>query len=52
MCPLAAQPSRMPQVGYVICIGGSFLGPLMCPLAAQLDRMPQADYDICMESSF
>jgi hypothetical protein len=24
MCPLAAQPGRMPQVGYDICRCGSF----------------------------
>jgi hypothetical protein len=24
MCPLAAQPGRMPQVGYVFCIRGIF----------------------------
>jgi hypothetical protein len=32
MCPLAAQPGRMPQVGCDICMGGSFVGPLMCLL--------------------
>jgi hypothetical protein len=24
MCPLSAQPGRMPQVGYDICRSGSF----------------------------
>jgi hypothetical protein len=46
MCPLAAQPYRMPQVGYDIWMAGSFLGPLMCPLAAQPGRMPQVSYTI------
>jgi hypothetical protein len=48
MCPLAAQPGRMPQVGYDICMEGSFLGPLICPQAAQLDRMSQDGYDMIL----
>jgi hypothetical protein len=30
MCPLAAQPDRIPYVDHNICMGGSFLGPPMC----------------------
>ncbi len=41
MCPQAAQPYRMTQVGWFISMGGDFLGPLMCPHAAQPGRMPQ-----------
>jgi hypothetical protein len=42
----------MPQVGCDICMGGSFLGPLICPQAAQPCRMHQVGYDICMGGSF
>ncbi len=50
MCPLAAQPGRMPQVGYNICMEGSFFGApdvSSCSTAG-----PRVGYDICRSDSF